>query len=63
MNPWWLLLIVPVSALLGFIISSLLCMGSCGDCKDAMRYRESLIDKKAFKAGFKEGIASFTKVD
>jgi hypothetical protein len=62
MNPWWLLLIVPVSAAIGFVISTLMCMASCGDCKEAIRYRESLIDKKGFEAGFKEGISSLSKV-
>jgi hypothetical protein len=62
MNPWWLLLIVPVSAAVGFFICYLLAAASCGNCKEAMRYRDALIDKKGFEAGFKEGIASFTKV-
>jgi hypothetical protein len=63
MNLWWLLLIVPVSVLLGFIIASLLGMAACASCKESMQYRELLIGKKGFEAGFKEGIASFTKVD
>jgi hypothetical protein len=62
MNPWWLLLIVPVSFGFGFFVSALLCMAACGNCKEAMRYRDSLIDKKGFEAGFKEGITSSTKV-
>lgn len=63
MNPWWLLLIVPVSFGLGFLTLALLAAASCGNCKEAMRYRDSLIDKKEFfDAGFKEGIASLSKV-
>ena len=62
MNPWWLLLIVPASALAGGFISVLLCMAACGDCKEVMKYRESLIDKKSFEAGFKEGLSKLTEV-
>jgi len=57
MNPWWLLLIVPISAFGGFLISCLLGMAACSDCKEAMRYRESTIQDMSFKAGFKEGIS------
>ena len=62
MNPWWLLLIVPVSALAGLFISVFLCMAACEDYKEAMKYRESLIDKKSFEAGFKEGLLKLTEV-
>ena len=62
MNPWWLLLIVPASVFGGFLIMGLLAASYCGTCKEAMRYRDALIDKRGFAAGFKEGIASFTKV-
>jgi hypothetical protein len=62
MNPWWLLLIVPASAVAGFFVSTLLCMAACTDCKEAMRYRDNLIGKKGFEAGFKEGISKLSEV-
>ena len=62
MNPWWLLLIVPVSAFAGFTVSALLGVAACADCRDAIRYREALIQDKFFKAGFKEGLSKLTEV-
>jgi len=62
MNPWWLLLIVPGISIFVFLLVALLASASCGSCREAMQYRESLIDKKGFEAGFKEGISSLSKV-
>ena len=54
MNPWWLLLIVPVSAFAGFTVSALLGLAACADCRDAIRYREALLQEKSFRTGLKE---------
>lgn len=62
MSPWWLLLIVPASASAGFLISAVLGMGVCQDCKEAMQSRESSIQDMSFRAGLKEGFSKFTEV-
>lgn len=55
MNPWWLLLIVPASAFLGFLASCLLNMAACQGCKEADT-------EKLVKDGLKEGFLKLTEV-
>ena len=61
MNPWWLLLIVPGAGVAGFLLSCFVGAAACQECKEAMEYRQSKVDDKAFNAGLKEGLARAAK--
>lgn len=62
MNPWWLLIIIPLSATMGFLAAALLANTSCTDCRDAERYERAVAESEAYNAGFNNGLSKFSEV-
>lgn len=62
MSPWWLLLIIPVSGVIGFFAACLLANASCLDCMDGLRYERALAEAEAYNAGYNEGLSKYSEV-
>ena len=62
MNPWWLFLIIPVSAGIGFWIAALLAISSCIDCGDSQRHLMDVVEARGFQDGFSKAMAKMNEV-
>lgn len=61
MNPWWLLLIVPVSFITGFVVSAFMALGACADCRDAQAREMLQVRADEFNLGFEAGLRAECK--
>jgi hypothetical protein len=62
MNPWWLLLICPACVIAGVVVEALLAVAACADCREAIYYRRSIVEQRAFEDGFKQAISKISEV-
>lgn len=58
---WLLFIIIPVSLVVGFIVSAILTMGACADCRDERVREMAQVRADEFGLGFEAGLRAEKK--